>query len=69
MESNSESIEVLDATILSERCMDIHKRRVVCCEKVLMMLRDFREGSLTKKDAAVGVLCKIGWAKKGRVDC
>jgi hypothetical protein len=69
MESNSESIEVLDATIVSECCMDIYKQRVVCCEKVLTMLCDFLEGSPTKKDAGVGALLKIGSTKKGRTDC
>ncbi|KAC7450583.1 hypothetical protein FH972_027255 [Carpinus fangiana] len=66
MESNSESVRVLGATIVSEGCVDVHKRRVVCCEKVLRMLRDFLEGSPMKKDMAMEALHRIGWMKKGR---
>jgi hypothetical protein len=60
-----ESIGVLDATIISECCVDIHKRQVVCCENVLTILHDFLERSPMKKDAAVGALRKIRWTKKG----
>jgi hypothetical protein len=68
MESNSESIGVLDTTIVSKCCMDIHKQQVVYCDKVFTMLRDFLEGSLTKKDMAMGLLRKIGWTKKCKAE-
>jgi hypothetical protein len=59
---------VLSATIILEGSVDVHKQRVVCCEKVLTMLRDFLEGSLTKKDTVVEALRRIGWTEKDRAE-